>query len=237
MAASAFTRAQDALRSAGAGSDLCEPILSVIPVSGAALSVLAGPASQTTVCSSDDVASRLDELQFDLGEGPCWQAMSLGEPVLRRDVRTASADWPTFVDALATDPRTESVAAMYAFPLSIGDLDIGALDLYSQNTGDLAAQHVAEASNLAGIAAWQVLKRILDDAEGPYDASSLGYSRREIHQATGMVIVQLDIDPEDAELLLRAHAFSSGRSVAEIANDVVERRLDFSRRGADQGTE
>lgn len=226
--AAAFRRAKDALHNARADDNLCDPILGVIPASGAALSVLAGPASQTTVASTDDVASRLDELQFDLGEGPCWVAMASRVPVLRRDIRSTTAEWPTFTDALGRDPLTRSVASMYAFPLSIGDLDIGALDLYSTIESDLEPQQVAEAATLANIAAWQVLKRILDDHEAPYDDAALGYSRREVHQATGMIIVQLNVSAQDAELLLRAHAFSSGRTVAEIANDVVERRLDFS---------
>jgi hypothetical protein len=231
MARNAFARAKDALRSAAPTASLCDPILSVIPVSGAALSVLAGPASQTTVCASDDVASRLDELQFDLGEGPCWSAMHMGSPVLRPDFHATKSDWPTFANAVVTDSQTGKVGAMFAFPLAIGSLDIGALDLYSYTPAELAPLHVAEASTLAEIAAWKVLKRILDDGEGPYDGNSLGYSRREVHQATGMIIVQLDINAEDAELLLRAHAFSQGRTVAEIANDVVERRLDFSSHG------
>jgi hypothetical protein len=37
-------------------------------------------------------------------------------------------------------------------------------------------------------------------------------SRREIHQATGMVLAQLNIAVDDAALLLRAHAFASGRT-------------------------
>jgi hypothetical protein len=43
-----------------------------------------------------------------------------------------------------------------------------------------------------------------------------------------MIIAQLDVTAEDASLLLRAYAFSSGRTVREVANDMVERRLNLA---------
>jgi hypothetical protein len=54
------------------------------------------------------------------------------------------------------------------------------------------------------------------------------YSRREVHQATGMVLAQMHITPAEALLVLRGHAFASGRTVLEVAADVIDRRLDFS---------
>lgn len=52
--------------------------------------------------------------------------------------------------------------------------------------------------------------------------------RREVHQATGMIIVQLGTDPTSAFMRLRAHAFASERSVESVAHDVVSRILDFA---------
>jgi hypothetical protein len=208
---------------------LCTPFLSVLPVAGAAISVLAGVSGQSTMCSSDPTAARLDELQFDLGEGPCWDAMSTRTPVLRPDfLRSDARAWPMFTNAVHGDPRTAEVQAIFAFPLFVGSLDIGAVDLYSTSSAPLQTHQVTDAAELASVAAWQVLRRILsdtptDDAPGPAT-----FHRREVHQATGMVLAQLDISAEDAALLLRAHAFASGRTVAEVANDVVERRLNFA---------
>jgi hypothetical protein len=214
------------------GEDLSGPFVAAFPVDGAAVSVLAGPASGSTVSSSGPVASRLDELQFDLGEGPCWTALAHGLPVLRSDIRAQGAlEWPAFTEGVARDALTTGIASMFAFPLAIGALDIGALDLYALERVSLGPAMAAEATALAGLVAWQVLRTILNDGDGAYDTTSLGFSRREVHQATGMVLVQLAITAEEAEILLRAHAFSSGRSVADVARDVVERRLDFSATG------
>jgi hypothetical protein len=54
-----------------------------------------------------------------------------------------------------------------------------------------------------------------------------GLHRAAVHQATGMVSVQLGVSMEVALLRLRAHAYASGRPLGEVAQDVVARRLRF----------
>ncbi len=215
-------------------SNLCRPFLAVAPVTGASVSVLAGSNGQSTMCSSDATSALLDEMQFDLGEGPCWQALSTRLPVLSPRVRVEeNTVWPIFAQTLRDDPRNRDVQAIYAFPLVVGSLDIGAVDLYSTREGDLTSSQVTNVLELAGLTAWQVLRRILADGTAgteSEDATEAG-SRREVHQATGMVLAQMGISAADAALLLRAHAFSTGRSVREVASDVVERRIDFSKDG------
>ena len=49
----------------------------------------------------------------------------------------------------------------------------------------------------------------------------------QVHQASGMVKIQAGVTIEEAFLMLRAHAFATGRPVADVAKDVVERRLRF----------
>jgi hypothetical protein len=226
-----FTEARGAILEAE-GGELSGPFVTAFPIDGASISVLAGPERGLTVSASDAVAGRLDELQFDLGEGPCWTALAHRVPVLMT-ARSGTADWPTFRAALAHDPLTAGVEVMHAFPLAIGALDIGAIDLYSGNAQPLSPELVSEASALADITAWRVLRTILQDDAQSYDGASIGYARREVHQATGMIIVQLGVSAEDAQLLLRAHAFAGGRTVRDVAVDVVERRLDFTQRGDD----
>lgn len=200
---------------------LCAPFLTVLPVSGASVSVLATPAALSTMCATDDFAAYLDELQFDLGEGPGWEALRSRRPVLESDfVIHGSTRWPHFGAALSGSV----LRGMYAFPLAVGSLELGAVGLYSTKPMVLSESEIAGATAMAETVSWQVLRRIVTDEEPAEDSP---YSRREIHQATGMVLAQLDVSAEDAILLLRAHAFSSGRSVKEIANDVVERRLIF----------
>lgn len=223
-----FDQAVRDLSQSSRRSNLCAPFLSLLPVTGVSISVLGGVAGPATVCSSDRHASRLDELQFDLGEGPCWQALASRRPVLTEDVRAKSpADaWPNLVRALSDEP----VSSIFAFPLSVGSLGIGAVDLYTADPARLDEVDVADAITLAGYAAWQVLRRVLDDQDSPEDSTTEApeSSRREFHQATGMVLAQMGITASDAALLIRAHAFSTGRTVLEVSRDVVDRSLVFS---------
>lgn len=213
-----------------ASRSLCDPFLTIVPGTGASVSVLASDKGQSTMCASDQTAGRLDELQFDLGEGPCWEAMSTRRPVLAPRLRSGEFPaWPMFAAAVRSHPEF-GVAAMFAFPLSVGSLDIGAVDVYSVTEETLSDTQVADAMELAELAAWQVLRRIIAD-DPRHDDDAADMSRREVHQATGMVLAQLEITSADAALLLRAHAFATSRTVHDVANDVVARRIDFSADG------
>jgi hypothetical protein len=128
------------------------------------------------------------------------------------------------------------VHAVFAFPMRIGAIRVGALDLYRDTAGRLTAEELVEALAFADAATVIVLH--LQDHEGrdgvnaalaePID------SRAEVHQATGMITIQLGIGLAEALLRLRAHAYASGRTVSDVAADVVNRRMYFD--DSDPGT-
>ena len=204
----------------------CAPFLSVIPVTGAAISTIGELAAPETLCATDASAARLDEVQFDLGEGPCWEALSTGRPVMERDIRTSTRGaWPAFIEAIRDLP----VRGIYAFPLTIGRLNVGVIDLYSDRPTVLHDGHQRDAEALASIAARQILRElVMRSGDEDEDDPGSEFSRRTIHQATGMVLAQLDVTADDAALILRAHAFASDQSLREVAADVLARRLDFA---------
>lgn len=215
----------------GLDPGLCTGFLKTLPISGAAISVFAGLAPETMVCASDAVSARIDELQFDLGEGPRWEALQTRRPVLLPDVRGGPhAAWPVFAKSIVE----LDVAAIFVFPLALGALDIGVVELYSSDSGPLSPAKHSAALQLADAATWQLLRQLLtlpagDGTDAPPDGSPL--SRREVHQATGMVLAQAGMSARDALLLMRAHAFAHGRTVREVARDVVNRTLDFTSGG------
>lgn len=223
---STFGSAAQELRNAvDAGTSLCRPFLRVLPVTGAAVSTLGAPFGSETVCASDAQAARLDELQFDLGEGPCWDALARRRPSLNGDVALGSASWPLFAGAVADT----AVGAMFAFPLALGSLAIGAVDLYSVEPRALSTEQVEDAQALAVICSRQVLRRALAAHPlAPDDAPTEGFSRREVHQATGMVLAQLGLSAADALLVIHGYAFARGLTVREVAAEIVARRLDFA---------
>lgn len=202
-----------------------DPVLRVLPVTGASISTLGDFLGTQTLAASDSRAARLDELQFDLGEGPCWDAMATARPVLAPDLRDGEhRSWPALLDAI----RDEKIGAVYAFPLLVGPLRIGAMDLYAaepQRPGTVEAE-ATEA--LAAILSRHVLKRALRAAGQDVDEVGGGrFSRRAIHQATGFVIAQLGVSADDAHLLLQGQAFAEGRTMIEVAEDIIERRFSF----------
>lgn len=225
----AAQRSMLAAADAGSETSLCNPVLAVMPVNGVSVSLLTGTMNHTTLCASDAVAARLDALQFDLGEGPCWEALDCGRPILVPDVRGGEhLSWPHF----GAGARDSGAGSMFAFPLSVDDLDIGALDVYRLAPGLLTDSAMAHGMALADTLAQVIVRRLAHsnrhrDGDPEKWEFSDASSRQEIHLATEMLTGQLDTDTDGAFAMLRAHAFSSARPVIEIARDVVSRRLHF----------
>jgi hypothetical protein len=196
-------------------------------VTGAGLSLMTKAGNSGIVYATDAVAEQIEELQFSLGEGPCVDAFSTGHPVFIADLDDPSEGvaerWPGFISGAAA----LGVRAVFAFSLTIGAIRIGAMDLYRCDPGPLGEDELAAALLAADVAALSLLD--LDSGAGgfadmPHDRSTY---RLEVHQATGMVKVQVGRSMGDALLLLRARAFADGRSVASVAADVVSGRLRF----------
>ncbi len=209
--------------------DLAAPLLEAIPVTGASVSTMGSLLGTRTLDASDRRAARIDELQFDLGEGPCWDAIRSARPVLEPDLLGHPVrHWPAFLSAI----QSESVAALFAFPLMVGPLRFGAIDLYRDAAGELAGEETARAQELAAVVSRHVLRRAIRMAGIAEPAEGDRFSRRIVHQATGFVIAQLGVSAEDAELLIQGRAFADGRPMTAVAADIVERRTVFS---ADSG--
>jgi hypothetical protein len=208
------------------GDDLCRGFIELLPVTGASITVIDKLAHRSSVCASDSVAAQLERLQFDLGEGPQWAVMKTGIAALRSDLSPQhSADWPMFA-AAATEC---GAGAVFTFPLRLGSAVVGVVDLYRRAPGVLDQQSIALASTLANEVAWRAVQAAIRSAnqEGGSETAGTPTMRREVHQATGMILAQLETTATNAFALLRAHAFLSGKSVDDVAKDVVGRGLDF----------
>jgi hypothetical protein len=121
------------------------------------------------------------------------------------------------------------VHAEFSLPLTVGPGGIGTLDLCRDRPGMLSDEHLADALVAADIARDAVLYQPYAPG-GPGLAELLdtvGADRIVIHQATGMIAAQLDDTVGNALARLRAAAFASGRSMYDIARDVIERQVRF----------
>ncbi|MET0854632.1 MAG: GAF and ANTAR domain-containing protein [Microterricola sp.] len=216
--------ASDALtQSAGQISELARPFVRFLPVSGASISTFGSFLGAETISATDARAGRVDELQFDLGEGPCWDAVLNRRPVLEPDLSAgSSASWPAFLEAI----QDEDIGAIFAFPLLFGPLEIGAVDLYSVEPVSLSLKQQRQTLALSEIVSRILLRHVITDDDAPGPPTT--FSRRVIHQATGMVLAQLGTTAEDAHLIIRARAYAENRSMLDVAQDVIDRRIRFT---------
>lgn len=201
------------------------PFVEFLPITGAAVSTLGDILGSETLSATDERAARLDELQFDLGEGPCWDAMRSARPVAAASFRIdGSKRWPAFFGAL----EGEDVSSLFAFPLHVGPLRIGAIDLYSREPTVLNPDHELRASAMAYVISRHVLRLALDDHEREASLQQ-PLTRRVVHQATGVVLAQLDMSADDARLVIQGQAFATGRPMTDVAEDIVTGRMRFTR--------
>lgn len=207
------------------GEDLCAPFVSLVPVSGASISVFRQGGNHATVCTSDPISQQLDAMQFGLGEGPRWVVAATGKPSISADViHDSHPDWPVFAAGIAP----LGVGALFAFPILTGSVMLGVVDLYRHAAGPLDHDATSQVLALARKVAAPAVREALRSAAGRDDEHRQAPAlRREVHQAVGMVFIQLDVTTTEALALLRAYAFSTGRPLENVARDVVNRRLDF----------
>lgn len=206
--------------------DLCCPFLNGLPISGASVTVISSSGAQAALCSSDAVAARIDELQFELGEGPQWVATTSGEVVLIPDVASDShGRWPIFGSTIGQ----LSVGAIFSIPMRMGAVTVGAATHYRDSPGELDENSqlsaLAIASAIASMAVQRAMKFATNDAVSESAASPA--LRREVHQATGMILVQLDTTATIAYSRLQAYAFAQEQTVQSVAHDVVIGKVTF----------
>jgi len=186
--------------------------------------LMSGEIPRGSLCSSDGVSQLIEELQYTLGEGPCVDAYQQDKVVAEPDLADpVISRWLAFTPpALAAGAR-----AVFGFPLRVGTVRLGALNLYRDCPGPLSGDQHADALVIADVAARWVLEAQAgappDMVAGELEAGADFHFA--VHNAAGMVSVQEDISVTEALIRLRAYAFSSDRLLADVAEDVVARRF------------
>jgi hypothetical protein len=203
---------------------LCEACPVIAGVTGAGVMLMSGDVQRGSLSASDEVSRLMEELQYTLGEGPCvdayWQDRVVAEPDLAGSL---AGRWAAFGPAALR----AGVRAVFGFPLQVGTVRLGALNLYRDQPGPLSGEQHADTLILAGIAARWVLQAQAgaapDTLAGELESGAEFHFA--VHNAAGIVSVQEDISVADALIRLRAFAFTSERRLADIARDVIARRL------------
>ena len=210
---------------------LCNVCAEVTAMSGAGLMLMSEDVPRGSLCSTNTVSALVEELQYVLGEGPCVDAYHQDRPVLEPDLAHPMVPrWVGF-----SGPAVEAgVRGVFGFPLQVGAVRLGALNLYRDRPGRITDEEHADALVLASVAAQAVLvlqanapaERIAAELEASADFQYV------VHQASGMVAAQLAVSVGQGLIRLRANAFGNDRALTDVAEDVISRRLRFDGREA-----
>jgi hypothetical protein len=215
-------------------ADVCAVAVDATEAFGAGLTVVAMGASRRVVHVTDAVSERVEELQMTYGEGPGLDVLDDRAPILTADLEVDEVRrrWPAFAPAALG----VGVAAIHAFPLQVGAVRVGVLSLYDRKPRSLTAQQLRDVLVLVDTA---LLVMIGTQANGRNDhlagqlpdamPTGLDGYRAEVDQASGMLSVQLGVSIEEALVRLRAYAFAHDYRLADVARDVLARRLRLAR--------
>lgn len=173
----------------------------------------------TTVASSDEVAVRMDELQYVHGRGPCLEAIHLGTRIEVPDMSTESrwGDYPGYA-------LSNGVHSVFSLPLTFDGHTRGALNLFATATHGFTDPDIthAEAFTAQAVTALTILLRhashiVLDD-----ELHEALTTRAVIDQALGILMVTRKIGAHEAFEILRHASQNSNRKVSTVAAELIE---------------
>jgi hypothetical protein len=199
---------------------LCRTLTTDLAVMGVAVNLMSAAGSDGVMAASDDRSRDLDELQFATGEGPCHEAFAARRPVLTPDLRSViDGRWPGYSSAMLD----AGVGAVFAFPLQVGAVVLGVMDVYADRAGSLSQEQAAAALTCAHLATEILIDGDLFSTDGRLDRdlSTVLDHRAEIYQAQGMVVVDLGVEPAEALARMRAHAFGNDQPLIDLAHAII----------------
>lgn len=202
-------------------SRLAKACAQALPASGAGISLI-DQDFRVPLGGSDEVAGYAERLQFTLGEGPCLEAYESTDPVSVSE-QEILARWPLlYADLVANTPYR----AIISLPLLRSEPGHGgAIDLYLSDPEQAAAvvpedarvvsETVGALLSLSAATATQILGPAWLDGDA-------ARRRKKVWVAIGIISVQCDTGAPDALALLRGFAYQHGRSLDDLAQDIVE---------------
>jgi signal transduction histidine kinase len=220
---------------------LVERIVDVMPVTSAGVTLIAPDEAPRYVAASDDAALLFEKLQTRLGEGPCLAAYESGEAVAVPDLG-ADVRFPRFAPAA----MAAGLLAVFTFPLRDGELGLGALDLYRDESGPLTDGDLKAAQVLADVAsAYLSNAQARLDAERDQKELTIAHEkavevsrlksefvanisheiRTPLNGVIGITDLLIDTEQDDEQHELTEALRTSGDALLAVINQV----LDFSK--------
>lgn len=199
---------------------LCRAAVENLDLLGASVHLLADGSAGVFV-AADGTPARLGDIEFDAGDGPGATAVALNRPVLVSNLAGPFGDeWPGYRHGALE----LGVASVFVFPLHLGAVAFGTLELLSGRVGALSREHARLARRFAAIGVEILLDGDLTDSAGELSGGleRAFANRADIAQAQGMVMVDLGVTLGEAIARMRAHAFASEMALSELARKVID---------------
>jgi GAF domain-containing protein len=171
-----------------------------------------------TVACSDPAAGRVDELQYELDDGPCLHAMRDGH-LVRIDDTADQKRWPRFEQLAAA----HGIRSCLALPLVAEGKSVGALNLYARSAAAFGRAETLRAQSFARNASGAVTLalRLSSYAALTEQLRSSLASRAVIDQALGVIMAQERCTQARAFAILRAASQNTNVKLRDIASAIV----------------
>lgn len=219
---------QDAGVDVGSGlARICSAVTDELGLLGAVVTVWTAAEAQAVAGASDTASRGLDEIQFEVGEGPGLDAFTAGRPVLIPELASALRRWPGYVP----EALRAGIGAVFAFPLQLGAARFGVLTLYADRSRSLSFEETSQGLAFAELSTELLLKGSEAGPSGTPGASlhEALHLRYEIYQAQGLVKVQLGISLVEALSRMRAHAFVTEQDLNALAIGILDGTIHIPR--------
>ena len=195
----------------------------LLDVASAGLLLADGRGVLHVMAASSERTHELEVFQVQRADGPCRDTYLSGEPVSAPDLQAESERWPLFVPAA----RQAGFASVHALPLRLGEVTLGALNLFGTTVGALNEQDLSLGQALADVATVALVQdRAVTDRDSLNVQLQTALSSRVVlEQAKGLLAQQGDLDMSEAFRFLRRYARDHNQRLTDVARAVVSRTL------------
>lgn len=180
-----------------------------------------------TAASSDEVARLIDEMEREIGTGPCVDAVLDDNPQIDTDL-TQSQVWPLLSEMVM---QRTPVRGMAGFRVLVDNRKVGALNLFSDKPHALTAQSINEAAVLASFTSVALMAASRDEAANTLRAGL--ESNREIGKAIGLMMAFHKVSDDDAFEMLRRTSQDMNIKIVQVAAEIVNHHRTLPTRGLD----
>jgi hypothetical protein len=180
-----------------------------------------------TRATSDDLVIHANELQVELGEGPCLDVRRDQNTLVSQDLGVETR-WPRWAARVRAELGVDSMMSLLVYT---DDHSFGALSLYAERGFHFDADDVVIGQALAGHLS------VMMSAERQIDQLGLAlHNRTIIGQAQGVLMERFDMTADQAFDYLRRISSTTNRKVAVVAAELAtSRRLPDDPRGGRPG--